>query len=371
MFKKRIVFLPYKLHQRHNIEFLAKQLPVTVMLPPEKSLSKNSKIQGVNIEYKQFGANILKKIIKTEIRTLKYVKNLFKKLNKLEIDTLIVYEFYHWYTFQCIKYKKENKEIKLFITSEMQRWPKNHVAKIFKKILLFYLNLNIKNIDGIFVYTDAAFKFTQKTFPKANTILLPTPIDTEIFKATQEKEFFKNEELHLLINARFSPYKRYEDLFDAISILKNENRKIKLTCISRYDHDKKSITKLIKEKDLEENISIIDSVDSKEKMALLYQKYDALVLPSRNEAIGLVVPEAMACGIPTITSDTVGANVYVKNKETGLIFETGNINDLAGCIRSCFNSEILKKYSKNSIEHINTNFTLKNYSERFKEIIYK
>lgn len=370
-YKKGIVFLPYKSHQEYAIYSLAKKLRVTVMLPPEKTLSANSKINKVDIEYKQFGANFLKKIFKTEARTLKFVKNLTKKLNGLEIKILITYELYHWYTFQCIKYKKQNPEIKLFITSEMQRWPKNPVANILKRILLSFLKLQIKYINGIIVYTNAGYKFTKNIFPNANVILLPTPIDTVSFKPDENRTFLKNGELSLLMNARFSPYKRYDDLFNAVSILKKEGKKIKLTCISRYEHDKKSITDLIKEKRLEENINVINSVNSKKEMADLYKLYDVLVLPSRNEAIGLVVPEAMACGTPTITSDTVGANVYVKNKETGLIFKTRNVNELVECIRSCFNSDILEKYSKSGIKHINDNFTLKNYADKFSEEISK
>jgi len=57
-----------------------------------------------------------------------------------------------------------------------------------------------------------------------------------------------------------------------------------------------------------------------------YAASDALVLPSdRGETWGLVVNEAMACGLPAIVSDQVGcAEDLVQPGHTGLVFPCGN-----------------------------------------------
>jgi glycosyltransferase involved in cell wall biosynthesis len=61
-----------------------------------------------------------------------------------------------------------------------------------------------------------------------------------------------------------------------------------------------------------------------------YAAADALVLPSRSETWGLVVNEAMACGLPAIVSDAAGcAPDLVRDGETGFTFPCGDAPALA------------------------------------------
>jgi glycosyltransferase involved in cell wall biosynthesis len=56
-------------------------------------------------------------------------------------------------------------------------------------------------------------------------------------------------------------------------------------------------------------------------MTSFYDKIDALVLPSLNEAFGLVVLEAMAHGVLPIVSSTAGVAELIRHGENGLSFE--------------------------------------------------
>ncbi|MEX0917678.1 MAG: glycosyltransferase family 4 protein [Candidatus Paceibacterota bacterium] len=237
---------------------------------------------------------------------------------------------------------------------------------MFKRVLLFYFKLNIKHIDGVYVYTDAAKDFLKEQLPGMEVSLLPAPVDVQVFKPNATKQFCPNGELRLLMNARFSLYKRHKDLFAALMILHRENKRVRVTCISRNEWDREQIAALAVEKGVQDMVSVLDAQPQTE-MPALYYAHDVLVLPSYNEAIGMVVPEAMACGVPTITSDTVGANVYVKHGETGLIFETGNVTALADSIRRCFDTELLEKYGWNASAYIQTTFTPQMVVQRFTE----
>ena len=70
------------------------------------------------------------------------------------------------------------------------------------------------------------------------------------------------------------------------------------------------------------------------EMAAAYAVADALVLPSdRGETWGLVVNEAMACGLPAIVSDQVGcAEDLVEPGITGTIYPCGDVAALAGAL---------------------------------------
>ncbi len=67
------------------------------------------------------------------------------------------------------------------------------------------------------------------------------------------------------------------------------------------------------------------------EMPLAYAAADCLVLPSGyGETWGLVVNEAMACGLPAITSDRVGCHLdLVVPGRTGLTFPCGDVQALA------------------------------------------
>ena len=61
---------------------------------------------------------------------------------------------------------------------------------------------------------------------------------------------------------------------------------------------------------------------TKKELADWYQAADLFVMPTREDVWGLVVNEAMAYGLPVISSDMCGAaSEMVKNGYNGYIFE--------------------------------------------------
>jgi glycosyltransferase involved in cell wall biosynthesis len=62
-----------------------------------------------------------------------------------------------------------------------------------------------------------------------------------------------------------------------------------------------------------------------------YQASRVLILPSinRNEAFGLVLLEAMACGRPVIASNLPGVRSVFTNNQEGLVVRPGSARDLA------------------------------------------
>jgi len=67
-----------------------------------------------------------------------------------------------------------------------------------------------------------------------------------------------------------------------------------------------------------------------------YIASDCMVLPSNNgETWGLVINEAMACGLPAIVSDQVGSHLdLIIENQTGAVYPCGDVHALAGRIAS-------------------------------------
>jgi len=354
--KPKILFVPYKLHFRYFLFALAEKNNVTVLLPPEKNLPEKTQLNGVRIHYKQFAIDKIKNFIGRELRTQKYIENFVNVLDLQNPNVLITCEFYHWYTLQGLFYKKRRPDMQFFVVSETKNWPKNFVARQVKKLMFFYFKANKRHVDAMLVYTEQAREFLSKQIPGMKTILVPAPIDTKLFDKGCEHEFYKENTLKILFNARYSPYKRHKDMFLAVSQLLGSGYKVAVTCISRDDKRLNDILKIANDVGVSEVIEFREAI-ALEDMPALYRAHDVLILPSYNEAIGMVVPEAMACGRATITSDTVGANIYVNNGVTGVIFKTGDIDSMVEAIKKCCDKKTLEDMGERARNHIIDNFS--------------
>ncbi|MFA5155399.1 MAG: glycosyltransferase [Patescibacteria group bacterium] len=76
-----------------------------------------------------------------------------------------------------------------------------------------------------------------------------------------------------------------------------------------------------------------------------YQEADLLILPSENgnEAFGIVLIEALACGLPVIASDLPGVRRVFTDHQEGLLVEPGNAADLKKKLEFIFHNEELRR----------------------------
>jgi glycosyltransferase involved in cell wall biosynthesis len=68
---------------------------------------------------------------------------------------------------------------------------------------------------------------------------------------------------------------------------------------------------------------------SQRELAEGFRQGSVLVLPSLEEGFGLVVPQALNCGLPCIVSDRVGGKDLIRHRENGSIFPCGDVAALA------------------------------------------
>lgn len=106
----------------------------------------------------------------------------------------------------------------------------------------------------------------------------------------------------ILFLSRIHPKKGIEVLIEAWkSIINTYNGwSLKIVGNGNYEYIE-SIRKIIQEKGLSDSISVLDPVYGKAKIEL-YQSSSAFVLPSYSENFGMVIAEAMSCGLPVITT---------------------------------------------------------------------
>lgn len=109
-----------------------------------------------------------------------------------------------------------------------------------------------------------------------------------------------------------------------------------------------------------------------EKLCKLYNIADVVVVPSREEAFGLVAIEALACGTPVIASKEGGMKEFIK-PDVGMLINKDDIKSLAIEIKRVlnkkvmFNSEFIAEYAKENYSQSNfIKKLLKIYNEALK-----
>lgn len=122
-----------------------------------------------------------------------------------------------------------------------------------------------------------------------------------------------------------------------------------------------------------ENLSFFPPVNN------ILEKYldsSIFVLTSRSEGFGMVLIEAMSCGIPCVSFDCPhGPKDVIKNNEDGILVENGNTDKFAEeLIKLMQDTELRKKMGEkareNSEKYLQENI-MKTWSELFNEIIIK
>jgi len=206
-----------------------------------------------------------------------------------------------------------------------------------------FLKKALKRADKIFVSSSGLAKSSRALRRFVDkTEVIPFGIDLEEFKLNNEvltkaqkvRERF-GEPLVLAVG-RLTYYKGFPYLVKAMSGVDGR------LLIIGEGKLKNKLDEIIKEGGLEDKVSILDHVDD---LVPYYRAADVFVLPSiaRSEAFGIVMAEAMACGVPVVSTklDTGVAEVNIDG-ETGLVVEPKDKDALAEAINKILGDTDLK-----------------------------
>jgi glycosyltransferase involved in cell wall biosynthesis len=126
---------------------------------------------------------------------------------------------------------------------------------------------------------------------------------------------------------RIKKYKSVDHLLRAFAIVLQEIPEARLFIIGEGD-GRPAFQKLALDLKIGDSTTFTGFMQLEEKVRLL-NRMQVVVNTSAKEGWGLTVTEANACGAPAVASDVPGLRDAVKDGETGLLYEYGNIEQLA------------------------------------------
>jgi len=174
-------------------------------------------------------------------------------------------------------------------------------------------------------------------FRKENIFLVPCAVNHSAYRQLQGIQ--RTEPLIGYVG-RIKKYKSVDHLLYAFAIVLKEMPQIKLTIIGEGD-GKPGFQRLAQDLHVDHATTFTGFLPVEEKVRLLNQM-QIVVNTSAKEGWGLTVTEANACGAPAVASDVPGLRDAVIDGETGLLYEYGNIEQLAGKILLLLRDEHLR-----------------------------
>lgn len=178
--------------------------------------------------------------------------------------------------------------------------------------------------------------------------VIPNFVDTEIYKPRTDCNFRKhlapNGEKILVHTSNFRAVKR---VTDTIKIFEQVIKEVPSKLILVGDGpDRSECERLCRELHLCDHIKFLGKQDG---LVEILNAADVFLIPSQSESFGLAALEAMACGIPVISSSVGGLPELIKHNETGFIAEIGDISRMAKyAIDLLTNERKHKLFSENS-----------------------
>ena len=228
---------------------------------------------------------------------------------------------------------------------------KTFFRRLFAMVFMSYFaKFFYPKADGVICVSGGIYDDLLKivrNIKNASVIYNPI-IDDKIYNLSNEKvneEWFYEKTTPIIIAVgRLVECKDYPTLLEAFSILL-QNRKAKLVILGRGP-EKDYLLKL------SENLKISKQVQFmgfKENPYKYMKNASVFVLSSSQEGFGNVIVEAMACGVPVISTDCpTGPAEIIEDKKNGLLVRVGDYEDLAKKILYVLdNPEVAKNLSIN------------------------
>jgi len=201
--------------------------------------------------------------------------------------------------------------------------------KLFQFALLRPVVKSIfKSADAVTTVSSRLKEEIENRFQiKAKIFYIPNGVDLPDLPLRSSSGIFK-----LLYVGSLIPRKGLNDLIEAIDQLKDRSQ-LRLQIVgSGWERDR--LVNSVNEKKLGDTIEFLGAISPLEVQSKMLES-DSLVLPTYFEGTPNVIKEAMACGLPVITTTAGGIPELVTHKKQGLLFEPGDVDSLTRHITYC------------------------------------
>jgi glycosyltransferase involved in cell wall biosynthesis len=266
----------------------------------------------------------------------------FLKSNKNAL--FVIGEFVSPYSLNVLKGEKENKFREIFSTL---------LSRLLQPILNYLSFKTLRRADAILVTDEDTKKLVGTIVPFEKVHIIPHGKNGDDYFFNINK--FKSSEIHILIAGNLIMRKRVSLGIRAFANAYKKNPLLRLD-IAGDGIERENLENLVDRLGLSHIIKFYGAVRFKD-MKNLYAKSHILLHVAEEEMFAHVYIEAMASGLPIISTNTIGAR-NILNDNIGIIVESDSIEYISNAISLLCSKDIIKIAKKARYE-FETRFDLK------------
>lgn len=219
------------------------------------------------------------------------------------------------------------------------------------------LEFNLKRADALFSTSHSMARATERFAHDREIIVTPFGVDIEMFSPVDPLP----EETHPLRIGLVKTLARtygISDLIRAFAIVRSENPAVPLELVL-YGHGplEEELRDLAARIEVQDHVSFLGRIPHSSVPGVL-REIDIFCVPSLQESFGVAAVEAMACGIPCVTTDASGLAEVMRDGVTGFVVPRGDQRALAHAISSLVRDQKLRKrMGAAGRDHVLTNYS--------------
>ena len=360
--KQRILYLT-NIPSPYRVEFfneLTKYMDVTVAFELRNAKNREESWQsGENYKFKSVFMKPL--ITKTESA---YCPEVFKLLKEFKNDIIVVGGYATPTGMAAILYLKA-KKIPFYLNCDggfigNDSLFKKKVKTFFIGSANYYLSTGVGADKYLVYYGAEKERIYHYSFTSLRKEDIEVKVKTGDEKVSLRKELGITEKNMIVFVGSFIHRKGIDILLKACKDM--EDTAVVLVGGS----DISAYKDMVSEK-LKEHIYTV-GFKNKEEIKLYYQAADLMVLPTRDDIWGLVINEAMAQGLPVVTTNRCLAGLsLVKNGENGYIVPVEDVKTTKEAIEKIFEDGSAAELGRKSLEKIR-DYTIERMAAEHRDI---
>lgn len=168
--------------------------------------------------------------------------------------------------------------------------------------------------------------------------VIPNIIDLARFRPPTQRT--ESAEFNLVITRNLEPIYGIDTAIRAFALASQREPGLRLL-IAGSGPQRAELEQLAKDLDIQQRVEFLGRLEP-EQVVSLYQRADAMLNPTTVDNMPNSVLEALACGVPVISSDVGGVPYIVENEVTALLVPCGNVARMAEAIQRLHEDENLR-----------------------------
>ena len=246
------------------------------------------------------------------------------------------------------------------------------------KIMQLVINQTLRGTKRAIILGDTFKHIFDGLIPPERIAVVPNGVDVNGLyheKSIISIESQKNNRLKVLFLGSLMKSKGFMDLLKAISevVVKTKDIEFIFAGAMRSDREKQETMSFISQQSLSPFVTFPGVVIGKQKLELLCSS-DIFAFPAYNEGQPLVLLEAMAAGLPIVTTNVGCIKETVINNANGFIVEKQNPKQIAKKIISLIEDEEMrirmgKKSRELFLKHYTADRFVQNLGRVFEEVL--